>query len=236
MDRQRPRERARRNASIVGFRFGRELRLARATAGLRQRDAAVRAGVSQSLVSQVERGLVDPSLSTMAVLAASVGHDIVVRLLPADGVRLRDSRQMSAASRIVGVLHSTWRRSLEVPVGQPPDRRAADLVLTQEAEIVMVEIETRLVDFQAQYRAAQLKRSSYSRLLGKPVGLVLALVDTESNRRVTQAYEPLIREASPVSSRAAWRALRAGDPIGGDALLWVRVPPGLPAPSRGTLR
>lgn len=214
---------------MVRVRFGRELRLARVTAGLRQRDVAARAVVSQSLVSLVERGLVDPPLSTMAVFAASVGHDLVVRLLPADGVRLRDSRQMSAASRIVGILHSGWGRSLEVPVGQPPDRRAADLVLTQDAEIVLVEIETRLVDFQAQYRAAQLKRSSYSQMAGAPVRLVLALVDTESNRQVTHAYAPLIREAFPLSSRAAWRALRAGEPIGADALLWVRLPPRRPA-------
>ena len=72
-------------------------------------------------------------------------------------MRLRDSGQLALAQTIAAAAHPSWRARLEVPVA-PGDPRAADLVLTGPTEIIHIEIERALVDFQAQLRSAQLKR------------------------------------------------------------------------------
>lgn len=157
----------------------------------------------------------------MARLAAAAGCDLVVKLYPAEGIRLRDSGQLAVARLIARRVGSPWRSRFEVPVGRPPDRRAGDVVLDQPAEMVLVEIETGLLDFQSQYRAAQLKRTSLGERVGRPIRLVLALFDTERNRRAVHMHHEVLLQALPVPSRRVWTALRAGLPIAGDGILWV---------------
>jgi len=139
--------------------FGRELRLARMTAGLPQARLALLAGVSQTEVSRAERGVGEVRLEARCRLAAACGHELGWRLYPVATVRLRDSGQLAIAQLIVQAAHPRWRPRLEVPVA-PGDRRAADLLLSGPTEILHVEIERALVDVQAQLRAAQLKRQA----------------------------------------------------------------------------
>jgi transcriptional regulator with XRE-family HTH domain len=210
-------------ADANAARFSRELVAARAVAGLSQGQVARRAGVSQALVSQVERGRCMPSLRVMGRLAAATGHDLSLRLFPADGVRLRDSGQLRVAEQIRASAHPTWQLRLEVVVAAHPDRRAADMVLTGPSESVEVEIERSLLDLQAQLRSAQLKRTALAERTGRNVRLVLALPDTRRNRAAVEQHRPLLDAALPVGSRSIWSSLRSGEPIGGDGLLWVRI-------------
>jgi transcriptional regulator with XRE-family HTH domain len=203
-------------------RYGAELRIARTSAGLPQRELARLADVSPSEVGQVERAEIEPSLDVMARLAAAAGGELVVRIYPGDGIRLRDSGQLAVAELIGAQAHHRWRRRYEVPVGRPPDRRAGDMVLEQPIEVALLEIETVLTDFQAQHRGAQLKRASLAELLGRPVRLVIVQLDTARNRAVVNAHADLIREALPKRSRQVWQAIRSGEPIAGDGLLWIR--------------
>jgi transcriptional regulator with XRE-family HTH domain len=191
-------------------------------AGLSQAQVARRAGVSQALVSQVERGRTIPSIRVMYRLASATGHDLSVRLFPADGIRLRDSGQLGLAQTIRHETHPGWRVRLEVPVGAPPDRRAADLVLESSAEHVAIEVERALLDLQAQLRSAQLKRTALAATTQRAVRLVLAIPDTRRNRAVVELHRSLVESALPIASRRIWTCLRAGTPIGGDGLLWVR--------------
>jgi hypothetical protein len=46
--------------------------------------------------------------------------------------------------------------------------------------------------------------------------------DTASTRHRLEPHMELIRGALPVPSRQIWSALGAGEPIGGDGLLFVR--------------
>lgn len=209
--------------SQLALRFGRELRVA--GMGMPQREIARRAGVSQSLVSRSTRGLVMPDLELMIRLSAAVGHRFGFKLYPADGVGLRDSGQLELAEIVRGEAHPTWRLALEVPVAPPPDRRAADMVLEHRLETIALEIERGLYDFQAQMRAAQLKRAALSERLGRSVTLVVGVPDTPAARRALHPHSPTIRAALPVSSRRAWASLRSGEPIGGDALIWIRRRP-----------
>jgi transcriptional regulator with XRE-family HTH domain len=204
-------------------RFGHELRDARRATGLTQDRRASRAGISQPMISRIERGAVAPDLRSMARLARGVGQTLSVRLYPAEGIRLRDSGQLGLAEAIRAAAHRSWQISLEVPVAPPPDRRAADMVLAGGDEVMHVEIERALRDLQAQLRAAQLKRVALAERLGRRVTLVLAVPDSAAARQAIAPHAAVLRNAFPVTSRAAWAAIRSGASLSGDALLWVRT-------------
>lgn len=190
--------------------------------GLTQRQLARLAGVSQAEVSKAERATVDISLDARCRLAAACGHELGWRLYPVASVRLRDSGQMALAQTIVGAAHPSWRPRLEVPVA-PGDPRAADLVLTGAREIVHIEIERALVDFQAQLRSAQVKRDVMAARQGRPMRLVIAVPDTKSSRERLVPFSKLIAQAMPVPSRRIASALRNGEPVGSDGILFVRA-------------
>jgi transcriptional regulator with XRE-family HTH domain len=208
--------------SDLAIRLGAELRGARRSAGLTQRQVAARSRISQPVISRLERGVASVDLAEVARVAAAVGHRISVRLFPEDGVRLRDSGQLGLAELIRAAAHPAWRIRLEVPVAASPDRRAADMVLDNSSEVVLIEIERRLHDLQAQLRAAQLKRVALAERIGRRVWLILAMPDTAAARHALAPHTGIIRAALPVTSRAAWAALRSGGELGGDAVLWVR--------------
>src|SRR5438445_13498770 len=81
-------------AAQLRYRLGGELRLARVTAGLTQRQVGRLARVSQSFVSSIERGQRTASLAVCARLAAACGHELGVRLYPIRSIPLRDSGQL----------------------------------------------------------------------------------------------------------------------------------------------
>lgn len=204
-------------------RFGQEMRDARRAAGLTQDGLALRAGISQPMISRIERGASAPDLRAMARLARGVGQHLSVRLYPSDGIRLRDSGQLGLAEVIRAAAHPSWRLSLEVPVARPPDRRAADMVLVSIAGVLLVEIERGLRDLQAQLRAAQLKRLALTERLGRNIRLVVAVPDSSAARQAVAPHATVLHSALPVTSRAAWAAIRSGASLDGDALLWVRA-------------
>lgn len=221
--RARPAAIGRSRAKQLSVRFGSELRVARMNAGLTQRGMARLAGVSQPEASKAERGLTDVSLDARCRLAAACGHEIGWRLYPVTTIRLRDSGQMALAQAIVSAAHPSWRPRLEVPVG-PDDKRAADLLLIGADEILHVEIERALVDFQAQLRAAQLKRAALAERNGGPVHLVLAVPDTRTVHTRLAPFDELIARTLPAPTAKTWRAIRSGVPLGGDGILFVRAP------------
>ena len=73
-----------REAQAMSRLVGRNLRAARSRAGLSQNQLHERAGIAQSHLSHLERGLVYPKLGTLAVLARVLGI-AVVDLFSADG-------------------------------------------------------------------------------------------------------------------------------------------------------
>jgi transcriptional regulator with XRE-family HTH domain len=198
--------------------FGRELRAARMSAGMTQSQTGSRAGVSQQAVSLAERGSPAVSLETRARLTEACGCELGWRLYPVRSIPLRDSGQLKLASALVARAHATFRARLEVPV-RPGDLRAADLVLESAEEVVHVEIERAPTDFQAQARAAQVKREMLADGESRPVRLVLALPSTQANRDRLNQISPLLLRTLPVPSRRIWHAIQHGMPIGGDGIL-----------------
>ena len=191
------------------------------TAGLTQQQLARAAGVSQQQLSNTERGRTDTSLIVRCQLAAACGHELGWKLHPVASVRLRDSGQMELAQTIVVAAHRSWHARLEVPIS-PGDLRAADLVLTGPDEILHIEIERALVDFQAQLRSAQLKREAFASREERPIRLVIAVPDAASSRSRLAPFAALVSRSMTRSSRQIWHAIGSGEPLGGGGILFVR--------------
>ena len=71
--------------------IGRIFRLVREKTGNHQGDIAERAGISISMLSQIERGMVSPSIETLLAVCAALDLDaaeLFKRILPHDPVRL----------------------------------------------------------------------------------------------------------------------------------------------------
>jgi hypothetical protein len=146
------------------------------------------------------------------------------RAFPGHGVGLRDSGQLGLAEALRRQAHASWRVSFEVPAGEGTGH-AADAIFDGALAGLHVEFESNLVDFQAQLRRGQLKRDALQHRLGHPLAFVLGLRDTERNRAAVAAHAAVIRAALPATSREALEAIRHGEPLARDGLLWLRPVP-----------
>lgn len=182
--------------------------------------AARRARVSWATWTAVERGHPGASLSTLCAIGEAVGIDLVVRAYPGAPPSLRDTGQLELARAIVDQAHASWQSEIELMVG--PHGRAIDLAGFGPTEILAMEIERMVVDFQAQYRRANEKREMLSARHQRPVRLVLVIEDTRRNRTAIAPHLDLITQVLPAGSREVLRALRLGHPLGRDGVMWLR--------------
>lgn len=194
----------------------RDLRSARLVSGLSQRRVAAAIGVSHELVSQWEQGAGTPTLMRAAAWGAVVGLDVSLRAFPG-GRALRDAGQLRALARARERIGELWAWHTEVPVtADPRDRRAIDAVLRRDGVRIGLEVITRLVDAQAQVRAAALKQQAagIDRML-------LVLANTRHNRAAVASAAASLAPAFPISTRGALAALRAGVAPDQNAVLLV---------------
>ena len=197
-----------------------EVRVGRATLAISRDDAARRAGVSRSTFERVEAGSPTTRLDVLAAVANAVRLELVLRTYPQRGPSLRDSGQMEIAGEIAAAASPAWRVELECVAGDHGE--AVDLVLWGADEIIAVEIERRMVDFQAHYRSAARKRGWLAQHHGRAVRIVLAVEDTRRNRTAMSPHHQLVGTVLPAGSRAVMRAIRAGVPLRSDGVLWIR--------------
>ncbi|HXG25658.1 MAG TPA: helix-turn-helix transcriptional regulator [Candidatus Binatia bacterium] len=185
--------------------IGREIRVARTSAGLSQRAAGARVGMSHAQWGRIERAeLEDLSVGQIIRACIAVGLKPVVRAVPGSGPAL-DSGQLAAFDRLRALLPTNVRVRTEVPLPIPGDLRAWDAVLDLEPRATPIEIEARLQDIQAVDRrcALKLRDSPFDRM-------VLLVSDTKNNRTMLDASREHLRASFPLDTRAVLRALRAG--------------------------
>lgn len=103
---------------------GPRLRTARSSAGLSVRALAREAGVSPSLVSQIERGKVNPSITSLYTIASALGVSLDALLAP-DRAGDAPTPAASAQPRPDRVLRSHARPSLMLASGVRWERLAA---------------------------------------------------------------------------------------------------------------
>jgi len=207
---ERAKERNRRQlADIV-----RELRTARVQHGLTLAALGAPAGLSPSQVSRIERGLVRSlDLEDLAVLYASVGLELSVRVFPA-GDPVRDAAHLDLLDRFRAGLHASIRWRTEVPLPVGGDLRAWDAQLTVERRRVGVEVETRPRDVQALERRLALKMRD-----GEVDTVILVLADTRANRHLVRAHASSLTATFTIPGRLALQRLAAGVHPGGSALV-----------------
>jgi transcriptional regulator with XRE-family HTH domain len=207
----------RRTAALLG-RLGSELRTARNAAGLTQRDAARVAGCSPTEISRIERGIAPwVDVATLMRLATVVGLDLWIRTYPS-GEPLRDAAHLRLTEALKALVGSALTVRGEVPVGDVRDRRAWDLALTDPpGRICGTELETRIVDAQAQMRRITQKQrdAGVDRLL-------VVVADTRANRIAIRSAAPLLGSTLVIDDPFALQALAIGELPPRDALIFVK--------------
>lgn len=211
---------AERRAGAQAARAGEEIVRAQSVLGFTDRQVARRAGVAASTVGRIRAGDGRVQLNTLCAVAEAVGLDLTLNAYIGRQPTLRDTGQLAIAIVLRGLAQATWQSALEVAAGD--HGRSADVVLFGPGEILHVEIERRLVDFQLQYRSAVRKREALAAAHARPVRLVMVVEDTQHNRRLVAGHAAAIGSALPAGSREVLSALRRGQPLGRDGLLWIR--------------
>lgn len=203
-----------------------DIKAARAEHAMTRKRVSQHAGVSSDTARRVEAG--DPSvqLDTLCAVGAAVGLDIVVRAYRSRPPSLRDSGQLRVAQIVCSLAHHGWDPVLEMGAGDHGE--AVDIGFLGAREILATEIDRLILDFQDQYRRNALKRDYLALRHQRPVRLVMVVEDTARNHTAIAPHLAFIRSVLPARSREILKALRTGEPLGRDGLLWIRrnrVPP-----------
>ena len=206
------------------LRFGAAIRAARVRRGWRQVDLAIRAGVSDSVVSRIERGHLDgiPLLTLRAVAAVL---EIRVELLPrsraADLDRLINARHAALSEGVAGWLGTFpgWELRPEFSFSVYGERGVIDLIGWHAGERALLECEHKsdVVDsgelFGTLDRRRRLGPTIVESLGWEPVTVSTLLVigESDTNRRRVADLASTFRLALPDRSRAVRRYLRNPD-------------------------
>ena len=196
--------------------------MARTGRGLSLKQVGHATGLSESVVSRIERGLnIRVTVFDLARLHAVVGLDLSVRSYPG-GQPIRDAAHVTLLEDFRSGLHRSITWSTEVPLSSRGDARAWDGFLRTADWRYGVEAETAPNDCQAMVRRIQQKeRDSHVD------GVILILRPTRQTRALLSAALPTLLDAFPVEGERAVSSLRAGVDPGGSAVIvvpWRRKP------------
>lgn len=196
--------------------MGRELRLARRMAGMRQTDVARLLGTSTSRVCRVEHGQIATlNLESLARHAAVIGLKPYLKLFPL-ARHLLDRPQLELLGRFRSRLHSSWSWATEVPIPRQGDLRSCDCVIRIPECTILVEAYTRFADFQAQTASAMRKKRDL------PADRVVILVAaTRANRNAVAEAAAVAAGSYSLASRVTLRALADGTDPETDSILFL---------------
>lgn len=217
------------------LRVGRSLRAIRRARGQRQLDIARAAGVSQTLVSAIERGHGERlAVATLGRVFAALQADIdlVVRYRGGTLDRLLDERHAATVGAVVTRLGSRgWTTAVEVTFNHYGDRGSIDLLAVHPAArtALVVEVKTEITSAEETLRrldvkvrlGAELARQRFGMPVTRAVPL-LAVLDSTANRSRVARLAPLVDPAFPNRS-ADLRNWLANPGTASGGLLFVRI-------------
>lgn len=232
-------------------RVGRCLRVLRRAKGWRQGDLAAAAGVSQALISAIERGRWTMlSVATLRRVFAAVraDFDCVVRFRGAELDRLLDERHAATSGAVATLLRQRgWMVAAEVSFNHYGDRGSIDLLAYHASPrtALIVEVKTEIASAEETMRRLDVKvrlgaALALDRFGERPVRVVrlLAVVDSTANRSRVARLDALFGPAFPLRGVPLRRwletpgpAVAAPGPAAG-GLLFV---PNAPNIGRGTV-
>lgn len=215
-NRTRPQYEAARLARWILADVGRELRLARRSAGMRQLDVARAVGSSTSQVCRIEHAQQSSlTIDALSRHAAAVGLKPWLKLYPL-GRRLLDAPQLELLARFRERLHPAWTWQTEVSVPIAGDLRSGDCRIAVPGCAILVEAITRLSDWQAQSASAARKKRD---LLADR--LILLVAATHANRRAAAEAGAVSDGSFPLRTKATLEALAAVRDPGADAIVFL---------------
>lgn len=212
-------------------RLGASVRLIRTRLRLRQVDLAAAAAVSQSTVSDVERGAIDSmSVATLRGIVAALGATIVldVRWRGGDLARLIDRDHAAVVHQVVGLLRrGDWTVAVEWSFNHYGERGSVDVVAwhPNRRALAVIEVKSRLTDLQDLLSTLDRKARIAPRLLAvergwrpESIGKIVIVRDTAASRSIAGRHAAMLAVSLPDGSRRSRRWI--SEPIGALAGLW----------------
>jgi DNA-binding XRE family transcriptional regulator len=212
-------------------RLGRVLRAVRLHLGLTQREVAGRAGVSQSVYSEVERGeSARLKLGTVDRIATSLGASLSVEVRYQGGLadRLVDRAHAALVEVVVGVLrHAGWQVEVEYSFNVFGERGSVDVLAWHATTrtLLIIEVKSRFTDLQALLlsfgRKLRLVPEVARRELGwdaLAVGRVVVASGSAGNRAIVARHPSIFMTSLPARAHEIRRWVR--DPAGPIAGVW----------------
>jgi transcriptional regulator with XRE-family HTH domain len=239
-----------RAAAETRRRLGLEIKRLRADAGLSIRQLAGAAGIDHGYLSQIERGVVEPSFAVLIAIGHVLGADLSVHLYPTTGPRIHDRVQAPIIEALFATLHPRWKRMAEVPVIRPA-RGFVDamLVLLDDGVVVATEVQSEFRRLEQQLRWASDKAdslpSSSAWTMAVPtdrrppaISLLLVIRSTRANREIARSFESTLASRYPAPAGAIHEALTTAATVWpGAGIIWATVERGeariLDRPPRG---
>jgi hypothetical protein len=170
----------------------------------------------------MEQGDPDVSVRIRARAAAALGAEFRMALYADRDPIIYDAAHARIVERLLELRHAAWRAIIESPV-PGAGRRSTDVRLERGAEIVLVEVETRVHALEAIVRECAEKRAAVrASEIGRSVHVLLVLPPTRHHRALAAAHPEIIRAAFPIASERLIAAL--ADPIDrwpGDGIVWL---------------
>jgi transcriptional regulator with XRE-family HTH domain len=196
------------------------MRAVRLHAGLSQSDLAQRAGVSQSMISRIERGRLDGiRLESIECVAACVDAwiQIGVRWRGPQLDRLLDARHARLVGQVAQALQAAgWLVELEYSFNHFGDRGSVDVIAWRPDRhvLLLIEVKTRIVDVQDLLASMHRKRRVVPGLwtverCWRPaqVGSILVLPDATVHRSAIARHSAMFAVDLPGRTRDVTRWL-----------------------------
>ena len=217
------------------FRFGRAIRALRQRRRLRQDEVGAAAGVSRTLVSRVERGLIsNVPFGTIVAVANAVGADVelLARWQGEQLDRLIDERHATTLDAAVRLLRGLgWEVEVEATYSIYGERGSIDLLAAKPERGIVLVVEVKASVPEASNPVIGLNRKArlapqLATVRGWPcrgVAQLLIVAESSTSRRRIARHGEIFGTALPVRGRdvPAWLANPTLPPIRG--LLFVDV-------------
>ena len=205
---------------MLVVRLIREIREARQATGLTHGEIARAIGIARSNLTRLEAGKRDDvGIVECSKIASVLGYEVSVGLHPI-GDPVRDKSQLACGRRFNALLTDRWRVTDETLLPGSGEQRSWDKLLRLVGEspryLVGVDIESRVWDLQALVRRTRGRERD-----GQVDHILIVLADTAHNRRVADELRSGLGPDYAASPRRVLRALRAGEPIAGSAVILV---------------
>jgi transcriptional regulator with XRE-family HTH domain len=214
------------DSTVVDMRLGAAVRRVRQAHGWRQADVAVRAGISDSTISRIERGDIDKiSVATVRALANALGMrvDLVPRWRGGDLDRLVNRAHSALHESVADSFRRRWPAWVLVPEATFSiygERGAMDLLAWHPGRraVLVIELKTEIVDVNELLGTFDRKRRLAANVAAERgwspivVGAWLVVSASTTNRRRARAHATMLSSALPDGRATLQRWLV--DPVG----------------------